>query len=183
MLARLWDFLPSFLVVFALVYASKRYILFIFRKTKGHLFGHNVIDVAFSGCDGLYSNSEFYKLRIHIVLVFFPSLEELIFRFPIIFFFKELNVYSLIFIVLSAILFSLLHYNQCARRWSRFILVVATFIVGVLAGYLGVKYQSLYVAVLVHFVWNFSAGFLLVEILYRLSNVIPENVLKALRSV
>ena len=118
------------------------------------------------------------------MLIFFPFAEELIFRLPIIFFFKEFSVIAWIFIVLSAILFGWAHIFNFKKelKSSRITMLILGFLVGIISGYLGVKYQSLYASVLFHAACNLFFVIVLCEILYRLINVMPKKVLEKLLS-
>lgn len=103
-----------------------------------------------------------------------PLLEELIYRAWLIVFFKKLTFWSWLFIVISGIAFGKLHkrgsgislmfeairpessafFSSKAAQRGR---VVMTSILGILCGYVVVKYQSLYFGVIVHALWNLIA--------------------------
>jgi membrane protease YdiL (CAAX protease family)/predicted nucleic-acid-binding Zn-ribbon protein len=100
-----------------------------------------------------------------------PTLEEAVFRGPILFFFNDFGFWAWLFIIVQAIAFGMMHARGniltkilvasgdpefkvhgskiagCAR-------VVVTGILGLFCGYLVIKYQSLYYGVILHACFN-----------------------------
>jgi membrane protease YdiL (CAAX protease family) len=100
-----------------------------------------------------------------------PLLEELLFRAWLIVFFKKLSLWSWLDIVVSGIIFGKLHKSGSAvTKMFEFIQpkttpffqnknaqrarVFSTAGLGILCGYLIVRYQSLYFGVIAHAAWN-----------------------------
>jgi membrane protease YdiL (CAAX protease family) len=124
-----------------------------------------------------------------ITVIAGPLLEELLYRAGLIIFFKELTFWSWLFIVFSGIAFGKLHkqgsgislmfeairpetsafFSSKAAQRGR---VITTSILGILCGYVVVKYQSLYFGVIVHALWNlisFTVLFILPMIRHKLT--------------
>jgi membrane protease YdiL (CAAX protease family) len=122
------------------------------------------------------------------MLIFAPTSEELIYRGPIIILSGYLPEYKWLLIIISAIVFGIMHWygakislheiqqNEPSdgyetdnlkeisktisdqKNKKTYILksaqVVSATIGGVLMGYYGIKYQTIWVSVLIHFSWN-----------------------------
>ncbi|MBI2670313.1 MAG: CPBP family intramembrane metalloprotease [Candidatus Yanofskybacteria bacterium] len=134
-------------------------------------------------------------LGIPAIYIFVPIQEELIFRAPLILIFSGINGNAWTGILVSAFAFATSHYfgNQIKLfdgqvktddiktgiaeiekmeaqqiKIRRLLHVVCTFPLGVLAGYYGIKYQSIWISVGIHSVWN-----LLMPILMPLLVILP----------
>lgn len=111
------------------------------------------------------------------VVVYAPTIEEVMFRLPLILAFSTINRQSLHVIVISGLLFGLHHItnpgstfrelpddlplsaiknreNDEKIGFRNYYQVVMTSILGILAGYFSVKFQSIWVAVAIHVLWN-----------------------------
>lgn len=103
-----------------------------------------------------------------------PLIEELIFRGWLVVFFKEITFWSSFAIIIGGIIFGRLHRHgnlfvrmlesshpeQAAVARNKFFSGARYFLtgaLGILCGYLVVKYQSLYLGVLAHIAWNLIA--------------------------
>lgn len=53
---------------------------------------------------------------------------------------------------------SLDHDEKKEMKFQKYFIHVSTFLMGVIAAYFGIKYQSLYLTALIHFIWNFFMG-------------------------
>jgi len=114
----------------------------------------------------------FMALYGFMAVILGPLLEELIFRSALLVFFKELTFWSWVLIVVLGLIFGLMHkpgnmttlmfqamrpetssiFNTKIAKNSR---MAITTLLGIACGYLVVRYQSLYIGVLVHAGWNF----------------------------
>ncbi len=111
-----------------------------------------------------------------------PAREEVIFRAPLIIIFSEISSNAWYGIFISSIIFSLMHWagekvslsdiissktdntkiaklfflkrNRKKIFLRKIIHVLCTFPLGILAGYYGIKHQSIWVAFAIHSIWN-----------------------------
>lgn len=78
-----------------------------------------------------------------------PLYEELIFRGPLVVLFSELATTAWICIVVSGVWFAVLHL-RVGGVWH----VVITIPLGLISGYCGIRFQSIWASIACHFVWN-----------------------------
>ena len=126
--------------------------------------------------------------------IFSPALEEIVFRAPLLFLFSVISGHAWLGIIISSILFALVHYSEKTTEallkgielaeevWTkepnnnahingpdrerrkksfRISRAIGSFGFGILVGYLGIKYQSLYICAVIHAAWNLLAPFML----------------------
>src|SRR3989339_155617 len=141
-IARFWLFWPQIMVLSCIAV-----LVFLFFKLIIWKIGKDNLESA-----EWFNNNKKKSLVLYFVFLFLwaPIFEELIFRMPLIIFFDSLSNVSWIFIILSSILFALMHQKN--------FILLATFILGIVAGCVGIKYQSLYYTSFAHFAWNFFVG-------------------------
>lgn len=177
---RILLFLPSILIISGIAFVTFLYLKLMIRR-----FGDKLKSV-----DWIEKN----KLKIGLLLsspnayIFAPAWEELVFRAPLIIIFSELSQSAWHGILISSILFSLLHWfgnkitffeiliarennenksdnleDENERlgqkmkkelKLRKALHVFFTFPVGIMLGYLGIKYQSVWMCVGIHSLWN-----------------------------
>lgn len=103
-----------------------------------------------------YKNSKAVFFFVFIPDVFFlaPVIEEFIFRATLVVFFDSLTFWAWTGIVFSAVIFSAMHWQNNLFLSDRIINCLLALGVGMMAGFLGVWSQSIWICVLVHFTCN-----------------------------
>lgn len=174
---RIYLFLPSIIII-AMIGVAAGFV----ARNNLRRFGENLQDI-----EWLQENEMKLNLRygVPMINICAPTLEELIFRAPIIF--SSVTPEASYAILATSFLFGLVHfrgfkislfefssfrkkdtthkdfekelkdYQQSNRKMILFrkvLHVVLTTILGVLAGYYGILYQSIWVSVGVHALWN-----------------------------
>lgn len=86
---------------------------------------------------------------IHLVWAA-PAVEELIFRAPLIIAWSAMSTNAWYGIFVSTILFALAHLPMVKKR----IMIIGVIPLGILTGYYGILYQSIWVSVGIHMLWN-----------------------------
>ncbi len=202
---RFFLFLPSVLIIASIGVIALLFARYHYKKFKEHL----------QDAEWLEKNQ--LKLSIWfgtpVVNIVAPTLEELIFRAPLVIAFSALTAEAWIGIVISTILFGLMHFpgskiefselvsltrksnkdeidgavltyqaeNRGKLLFRKCLHVVLTAILGLLAGYYGVLYQSIWVAVGIHAAWNLFMPVLipiLVGCLYAIYYLLTAALLK-----
>jgi len=154
---RIYIFLPSILAL-----ACIAGIAFLYLKWIARRLGDN------------FTNEEWREKNVAKILltvgaptyyVFAPAVEELIFRAPLIILFGAMTSFAWYGILISSVLFALMHLlsqeerkKTLAHKAYRF---VATFVLSVLAGYYGIVNQSIWTSFGIHVAWNIIAPALL----------------------
>jgi membrane protease YdiL (CAAX protease family) len=132
-----------------------------------------------------------WRISVPLMYVQAPTLEELIFRGPLLLLFAVFSLNAWIGVVVSAILFGASHWfglkvdfseakyrnrtddlsaeaKRVEKEQPKIILrrrlahTLVTCFLGLIAGYCTVKYQSLWAGVLVHMVWNMFVPLLVI---------------------
>ncbi len=85
-----------------------------------------------------------------------PVFEEMLFRLPIIILFPVLTVYAGIGIALSSVLFAALHWYNFPEKKApeRLMSLIPFLILGIICGLSGILLQTVWIAVIAHFMWN-----------------------------
>jgi membrane protease YdiL (CAAX protease family) len=183
MIEKLVSFLPAIIVLSSIVVI----LLCLYRFIPARLLDKEKL----KNLKYAVQWSKEHKLRIVLMTIlvaglYFPALEELIFRAPLIVIFDTLSGHAWIGILVSSVLFAVVHYSgkfavtgfeamkemSIANRepeervdrfeskrenfikvikWGR---LISSFLIGILLGYLAIKYQSLYLCFGVHAAWN-----------------------------
>jgi membrane protease YdiL (CAAX protease family) len=139
---RIFLFFPSVFTLVCIAIITRVYLRLIFKHYEENL----------KGVEWQQKN----KRRVAWMIdkptnfIWAPIYEELMFRAPLIIVFDTISYLAWCGIVVSACLFSVKHW-QIKKSWLQ---VVLAFIFSVLAGYFGVKYQSIWLSVGIHFAWN-----------------------------
>lgn len=152
---RIYTFLPSVLILAGVAGA-----IIIYLKLIGKRLGDNFTS------DGWRKNNEWKILFIAMSLqnVSAPALSEIVFRAPLIIAFNEVSLAAWDWIFVSSFFFLLVRLLLGRKLWTeqeinivaREVLTIAsTLPLGILTGYYGIKYQSIWVAFGIHSVWNF----------------------------
>ncbi len=111
-----------------------------------------------------------------VIYIGTPAIEELIFRAPLVIIFNTMSLSAWCGILISGGLFALLHWrdgikfvvngfsfsfsifsNKEERTWIEGVNTLCVLILGILTGYYGIKYQSIWVSVGIHALWNLIA--------------------------
>ncbi len=169
---------------------------------------------------GCYERKAIWLFKLPFTYILCPTFEELVFRAPLIIAFGALSPSAWYGIIVSSILFSLCHWDfrkkispsdiSDAFRsdnhekklerllkergigiiWRHIIHCVLALSAGVLMGYYGIKYQSIWVSVGIHAVLNlvapivFTLLFLLVAVIIALlRNILLKRVIKKMVKV
>lgn len=188
---RILLFLPSILIIGGIAIVTFLYLKLMIRK-----FGDNLKSI-----DWVEQN----KLRVSLLLsspnayILAPTWEELVFRAPIIIMFSELSQSAWYGILVSSILFSVLHWrgnkitlfeildakelgenksdnlkDESERlrqekkkrvKLRKALHVLLTFPTGIMLAYCGIKYQSIWMTVGLHSLWNLFMPFVVVFII------------------
>lgn len=166
---RIYLFLPSLVAI-----ATIAGLAWLYVHTQQRRFGkENLRDPTW-----LLANHQHVqkKLGVAVLLVWAPAAEELLFRAPLIIGFGSMSEpYAWEGLILSTIAFVLIHHmriapaqSECLAAWKKGEMPVSppvawhrrlaiTFFTGcmsMLAGYYGVEYQSVWVSVGIHALWN-----------------------------
>jgi len=147
----------------------------------------------------------FWRISLPVMYIQAPTLEELIFRGPLLFLFVSLTSSAWIGIMVSALLFGVFHWFNPTADFSdmkklaktddlasaakeveaqqpkltlikRSISVLVTCVLGAIAGYYTIVYQSLWAGVAVHFVWNLVVPIMLPLVILSLTLVVMGTV-------
>lgn len=184
MTARLMQFASSFAVIALIAVMAVVYVRCAVRRW----FPKEKID----SIEWVKENRSKLMWRLSAPLLYIqaPTLEELIFRGPLLLLFVSLSSQAWIGIAVSAVLFGIAHWfgpkilfsevealkkigelSVAAKEMEaeqpklvllrRILHVVFATILGLIAGYLTIKCQSLWAGVLVHMVWNIVMPILL----------------------
>ncbi len=189
---RVFLFLPSMLVI-ALIGLLARF----YARSQLKKFGNNV-----NNLEWMRKNKFAFEMKFGSPLLYIcaPTIEELLFRAPLIILFSSVTSHAVLGITASAVLFGLMHIfnkkvklpqilsesNECSQEkltvselvakiekrdkkrifYLNIIAVCATTILGLLAGYFGVYYQSIWVAVGIHAAWNMFVPPLLIIVCF-----------------
>jgi len=184
---RLRVFLPSIIIIASIGIAVLLYVKWFEKRNAEFL----------KSADWLSKNKYAVMLKYAwpSVLISAPTLEEVIFRAPIIVAFGALTSNAWIGVIVSSTIFAIPHWrgskvtaieffeaneknqfqtddvlttiNQLQKtngvkiRIRKIANVVLAFLTGMLSGYYGIKYQSLWVSVGIHFAWNLFIAALL----------------------
>jgi membrane protease YdiL (CAAX protease family) len=177
---RVLVFLPSVLVIAGIAAAIFIYLKWIIKR-----FGDDFKSVEW------HKQNQWkviWSVGTPLTNVWAPTIEELVFRAPIIIAFSAMSSFAWYGVLTSSILFSLAHWfgkkiwmpeilserengdhksddvveevdrlhQEAGNRilMTRIAHVVLTLPLGILAGYYGIKYQSIWVSVGIHSVWN-----------------------------
>lgn len=185
---RIYTFLPSIVILICVAIATRLYLWWIAKR-----FGKNLKSVNWHKKNELKVASMFGTPLIYI---FAPALEELIFRAPIIVAFSTVSSVAWYGILASSGLFALAHWrgkkvwmpeildgnhksddvaeeiNRLHAEAGKMIMVrkashvIVTLFLGILAGYYGIKCQSLWVAFGIHVAWNIVAPVVFIVLVY-----------------
>ena len=177
---RVMVFLPSVLVIATIGGITLLYIKWVIKR-----YGDNFKSVE-------WHQRNVWKVAwtvgTPLTNVYAPTLEELIFRAPIIIAFSSLSPFAWYGILASSVLFAFVHWfgkkilmleiffaqekgesksdnveSEIERLHQesdkdilikRIFHVVMTFLLGILTGYYGIKYQSVWLSVGIHSAWN-----------------------------
>ena len=184
-------FLSSILIIGGIAIIMFLYLKLMIRKFSDNLKSINWVEQNKLKASLLFSSPNAYILA--------PTWEELVFRAPIIIAFSGLSQSAWYGILISSVLFSLLHWfgnkvtffeiinardngenesdnledesKRIARkmkggvRLRRALHVLATLPTGILLGYLGIKYQSVWMCVGFHSLWNLLMPFVVLLII------------------
>jgi len=186
---RFMQFLPSVIIIFSIAVVTLAH-LFLIEKLLGSRL---------KSIDWLNKNKRkiFFLFFVPAFYVLPPTLEELIFRGPLIIVFGTLSFSAWIAILFSAFLFAAFHYFGVASRINlfdilsekekgnietddieaeekklaktqskkikirRIINISVSFPLGIFSGYCGIVYQSIWLSVVVHFIYNILAPIIL----------------------
>jgi len=185
---RIYAFLPSIVTLACIAVTTRLYLWWVVKR-----FGKNFKSVNWHKKNELRVVSMF---GTPLVYVFAPALEELIFRAPIIVAFSTVSSVAWYGIFVSSGLFALAHWrgkkvwmseilsgnhksDDVAEEMNRFhaeagkmimarkaFQVTVTLFLGILAGYYGIKYQSIWVAFGIHVAWNIVAPTAFIVLVY-----------------
>ncbi len=169
MLERILYFLPSFLILGAIT-GIGLWFSALRRKLIKRLI--------------LLPGEDEQKKEILDNIIFAPALVELIFRGPLILTFSSVTGLAWSGIIMLALLSALLQYllfskaslervkaelAELKEGWKKALICLADaaiFALGIVTGYLGILYQSIYVSVVIHSTWNLVFKLVLPAILY-----------------
>lgn len=180
---RIYAFLPSILIIACIAGATFLYLKLVIKR-----FGDNFKSVEWHREN---KRKVIWTVSIPLILIYGPSLEELIFRAPLIIAFSEMSSFAWYGVFASSGIFALLHWfgkkiwlpevfsareknehetdsikeevKRLHQKAGKEIIVrkalsvVFSLLVGILAGYYGIKYQSIWVSFGIHLVWNLTA--------------------------
>lgn len=182
---RILEFLPSALIVWFVQFACQIYLQVgkmlwcgnTARMRQFQLFSFQDVSEAPD------FNKAFFRLGLPFTLIASPCIEELLFRLPIILLHRNISSTAWISITISTMLFSLLHYHSRKTKHAKIMSAASSFIIGVAAGYLGIKYQSLWASIAFHAAWNLCIVILgeLGYLGYRLQRFLPQRLLSLIR--
>lgn len=182
---RIFMFLPSILVIAGIAGISFFYVKWIIKR-----YGDDYNSVEWHQQNKWKVT---WTVGTPIMNVWAPTIEELIFRAPLIIAFSTLSSFAWYGILASSVLFSLTHWfgkkigmpeilsaqeenenesdnlesevERLHQKNSKDILirrvlnVILTLPLGILAGYYGIKYQSVWLSIGIHSAWNLIMPF------------------------
>lgn len=164
---RVLMFLPSILIIGSIAGATSVYI----KRVTEPRFGDDIKSVNWK-----QNKWKDWLLIQPILIIWAPTAEELLFRAPLIIAFDAMSPFAWYGIFISSALFSLVHWLEREKRDIRkkILNVVSTFLLSILAGYFGIKYQSIWLSVGIHAMCNLipTMFFLLIVVIGLSSNAI-----------
>ena len=137
-----------------------------------------------------------FLFHLPTLLFFSPSWEELVYRAPLIVFFGTISGFAWLGIIVSAIAFSIIHYrsplNKGMAQAERKVdgrpsnegklikkigidRTIISFVLGILLGYLGIRYQSLWLCAGIHAGWNYAAPYVLPVLISRIKFIVKQR--------
>jgi len=185
MVERLMDLLPSIIVLFIVAVSSFGFFeTAISRCIRDQ--DHNKFE-AFQRWAKDNRKKAYFAFHLPTLLLFSPSKEELMFRVPLLVLFGSISALAWLGIIMSAMAFSLVHYSsplndpifeatsknedEDKKRGLRKIKrarAMISLIFGIMIGYLGVRYQSLWLCASIHASWNLVMAVILPFLIHRL---------------
>lgn len=158
-------FLPSILIITSIAAATN---LYLWRTNKAfELKGIDWVKAHAWAC--------LWKLKAPTLFVWAPTAEELVYRAPIIVIFSAMSENAWYGVIASGVLFGLTHlknqgeeidqlFEEDGGRYAKIAFkllhVIITMCMGMLCGYYGIQYQSIWVSVGLHAAWNLFVPFL-----------------------